>query len=165
LKGKHVSVIAFDGKTLAADSNTLRGGVIYTAKKIRRIKNEPNGNLLVGYSGPTSTAELFYKWAAAGFPEGQCPKDHMEETDLKGGTAIVIREDRSIWFYDHSSSPFTIDTAYGAVGAGCEAAMAAMFLKHTALEAVQAAIAHNVLCGGRIDTIDLLTNTADRNSV
>jgi hypothetical protein len=66
---------------------------------------------------------------------------------------MVIRPDRSIWVYDHSSVAHPVENEFHAIGAGQEGALVAMHLKHDAKAAVLAVNAVNVLCGGGVDTL------------
>lgn len=128
----------------------LRNATVTSGKKIRRI-----GDLLVGYSGPQSMAEQFFKWVEGGFVEDKFPKSLADSE--KAGCGLVIRADRTIWLYDQCSIGFETDKGYCAIGAGAEGAMAAMYLKHNAAEAVEAAVDGNCLCGQGIDILEFST--------
>ena len=149
-----MTAVVFDGKSLAADKLIISHTLPFVGTKIRRA-----GDMLLGYSGPHSVAQEMFEWAEMGFPKESCPKGHFDAE--KGGTLMVVFIDakgagkHSIKVYEHSATPYAIETPYHAIGSSCQVAMGAMFLKHTAEEAVQACIATSVLCGMGVDVIHI----------
>lgn len=143
-----MTCVCWDGKTLAADKLVFQSGTKVRGTKIKRI-----GQLLVGYTGAMSLTQEFFSWVEKGFPADQCPKGHIHEKD--GGTGMVIsKKDNSILIYDRSATPYKVDHTQHAIGSGAEAALACLYLQHTAKEAVQAVIAVHAFCGEGIDILE-----------
>lgn len=145
-----MTIIAWDGKTLAADKRVNFGGMLLTTTKIRRI-----GNMLVGYAGNADFGEQMLAWIREGmdpekFPEGQRNKD-----DWSG--VIAISPGGYIRRYERTPYPIVFEDPFVAIGSGRDFAMAAMHLGHDARKAVEVACALNADCGGGIDVLTLET--------
>lgn len=138
-----MTAIAWDGKTLAADSYVYAGNVISyrNAMKIKRLKN---GNL-AGASGDYSAALEFLEWAE------EKKKDEYPKGDING--LIVLKKTGWVEKYDLGFSGF--QKGFWAIGAGFELCMGAMASGATALEAVYIATKYHILCGGRVKTLTL----------
>ena len=141
-----MTVIAWDGTTLAADKMTSFGGLHGTTTKLHRI-----GSLLVGGCGNTAMIQEMLTWIKNGrqvdkFPERQ--RDPQECTSI-----MVISEDSVILQYENTPYPLVIQNPYWAIGSGRDFAMASMFLGKTALEAVEVASTLCNDCGNGIDVM------------
>lgn len=140
-----MTVIAWDGKTLAADKLTSDNGVAWISTKIERA---PNGALL-GSAGTASSGRALKQWWIAGAKPEEFPKDE------KDATLLVITPDRKILMYWQSNYSFNIENERAAIGSGRDFALAAMHLGRTAIEAVEVACALDINCGNGIDTLAL----------
>jgi len=142
-----MTVIAFDGKTLAADKRSSSNSVIHVITKIHRI-----GNLLVAHSGPVDFGLVMVEWVRSGrvpekFPASQRGSDWAP--------VLVIEADGSMSSYNQAPYPIRWEGRFGAIGSGREYALAAMHLGKTAAEAVAVACALDPSCGNGIDTLTL----------
>jgi ATP-dependent protease HslVU (ClpYQ) peptidase subunit len=140
-------VIAWDGRTLAADKLADRG-VRGTVTKIRRI-----GGCLVGCAGNAARAEHLMAWFAAGggaatFPNWQDDKE--EFVDM-----VVITPEREVHHYQRSAYPIRYAERQFAEGSGRDFAIAAMHLGYDARRAVEVACELDPRCGQGIDTLTL----------
>lgn len=141
-----MSVIAFDGKTLAADKRACLGTLIRTTTKIFRI-----GDALCAYAGDAAGGEEMLAWYAAGaIPSDFPPKQRGD--DWSG--LLVVRKS-GIVKYERSPFPVKFEDKFFAIGCGRDFALAAMHLGHDAKTAVEVAIALDSGCGNGIDTISL----------
>lgn len=142
-----MTVVAWDGKTLAADKRACNGTLYRTVTKIFRV-----GQCLVGYAGDPAFGEAMRAWIAAGeklkdFPDCQRDKDDWTGT-------LVIRPNGTIQKYERTPYPITFEDQHHAIGCGRDFALAAMYLGKTAREAVEVAIALDSGCGNGVDTLE-----------
>ncbi len=142
-----MTVVAWDGKTLAADKRTLNCGLIRTVTKIRRI-----GELLVGGSSDFVTVLEMMDWIEKGSDPEKFPSLQKDKDDW----ACVIIIDRGvIKLYERSHIPMTFEDSKFAIGSGRDFALAAMHCGKTAKEAVEIAIHFDSGCGNGVDCLEL----------
>lgn len=143
-----MTVIAFDGKTLAADRLVVFGNTKGSVTKVFRV-----GAHLVGIAGSASLGMEALEWFKGGADPSKYPERNRESDS--GASLLVIRPDRTAWKYESSPYPFQLEGPYCAIGCGDEAALVAMSLGKTAAEAVEIASQHNVFCGNGVDALTL----------
>lgn len=142
-----MTVIAWDGKTLAADKRMVSAGLILTTTKIRRI-----GGLLVGAAGNiSSTAELM-AWVERGRNPVDWPASQKDKEDWAG---LLVIEGRRILRYEQSPFPCELEDRVVATGSGRDFAIAAMHCGKTAREAVELACLLENGCGNGVDVLEL----------
>lgn len=141
-----MSVIAWDGETLAADRRFLFSGtLIRTGPKISRVNN-----CLVGYTGSIDAGECLLHW----FRSGKEPEKFPEiQKDEQNAQLLVITPSKSIMIFERTPHPTILDNQHFAIGRGQDFAMAAMYLGKTAEEAVAVACALDSTCGNGIDVL------------
>ena len=145
-----MTVIAQDGKTLAADRLLSIGDSKGTITKI--FKSEQK-QILFGAAGPTNSCKLMANWI---FNSGLCcdfPKEQLANST--SCCCIVITADKAILRYSNSPEPTILEDTFCAIGTGRDFALAAMYLGKTAKEAVEVACALQIHCGNGIDTLTL----------
>ncbi len=142
-----MTIIAWDGKTLAADKRGLNSGLPRTLTKIRRI-----GDLLVGVSGDAADQQDVMAWVEQGRKVDNYPKAML---DKELGSSMVIIEDGKIMYYGTSPLPTVIEDKTIAMGSGRDYAIAAMHLGKSAREAVEIASLFDVGCGNGVDVLTL----------
>lgn len=135
--GDGVTTIAWDGKTLAADSRITSGGLPSYVTKAWRL---PDGRLL-GCAGSMASAHAVYRWLAEGGDKPSAPKDFtaMRITNRIDGPHIEIA-DEGMDFY-------RIHAAKWAIGSGRDFAIAVMALGRSAREAVEIAAQFDIYTG------------------
>lgn len=141
-----MTVIAWDGKTLAADKLGSYNGLGRTVTKIHRI-----GDLLVGISGNAWVANEVFAWVERGrkpeaFPACQRDKDDWSMT--------LIIEARRVLLYERSPYPTRIADGTCAIGSGRDFALAAMHMGADARRAVEVATHFCPDCGLGVDTLE-----------
>lgn len=142
-----MTVIAWDGKTLAADKRATSGGLIRTVTKVRRI-----GHLLVAGSGDFDMVVAAFAWVEG----GRKPEEFTSAMRDKDTSAdILVIEEGRIMKYERTPHPMIFEDQHFAMGAGRDYAMAAMYLGSDAREAVAVASALESSCGNGIDTLTL----------
>lgn len=139
-----MTIIAWDGKTLAADKQSTDSGLRRSVTKIRRT---PDGCLL-GAAGNSNICEALRRWFEAGAKAEDFPdKD-------KTSHLLVIHPDGKTDFYDGHWVPVTFESKRVAIGSGRDYAEAAMYLGKNAVEAVNVAIHFDSSCGNGMDTLE-----------
>lgn len=139
-----MTVIAWDGKTLAAD-RLASGGTRATVTKIFRMAD----GRLVGAAGSGSIARELIAWARAGEKLDTCPTS----ADKDEATLLVIGLDGRPRVYYSRPYPMEPRDQHFAIGSGEAYAMAAMHLGHDAVRAVEVACALSDCCGCGIDSM------------
>ncbi len=143
-----MTVIVWDGKTLAADKRASNQGTIFTVTKIRKIR----GNL-VGAAGDFTSCVTVLKWFEDGADETkypECQKDKDRWVPL-----VVITPDKKILRYEGGDPvPYEIEQVYYAYGSGRDYAIGALAMGATAVQAVEAACQWDSGCGNGIDTLE-----------
>ena len=142
-----MTVIAWDGKTLAADKRaTSGGGIARSVTKIERF-----GESLLAITGGWDVAAEMREWFKAGADPEKFPAKARDDV----ATLIVIRSGAPIVTYSAGPFPMPIEADFIAFGSGRDYAEAAMFLGHDAAEGVRVASHFQTDCGNGIDTLTL----------
>lgn len=141
-----MTIIAWDGKTMAADKMMGFGSSMATVTKIHKIDG-----MLFGWAGDAALGRAAQNWVRTGmkvedFPAGQ---------RTTPGSMMLIMPDGEIRHYGNEPYPMIIEDKFYAVGSGDEYALATMYLGHDARKAVEVASALNQHCGNGIDTLEL----------
>lgn len=140
-----MTVIVFDGKTLATDSQGTAGSTKYTVVKILKGKNH-----VYALAGDTATAQEMFSALESGKPKENWPTFR----ENFGTTLVSINRvsRRVLCYYNHSHEG--VETlGPSAWGSGREYALAGLHLDRTAVECVKVAIALDPNCGGRIQSV------------
>lgn len=143
-----MTVIAWDGRTLAADKMACHGTIRCTTTKIWRV-----GDALVGSAGESDAIREMVAWFAAGPDPATFPAIGRDKDNWPG--LLVCRRGKPILRYERTPFPIEFEDTFFAVGSGSEIARAAMYLGKTAREAVLVAIALDSGCGNGVDTLTL----------
>jgi len=135
-----MTVITYDGKSIAADRQWVSGDEIMGYRsKLTKYSG--------GYwtsCGRISDAELFRQWLE-GEIEGFKPRRDFGSLYTKDGKVYEI---------DHSMVPVEAFVP-SSLGDGRRVALGAMLDGYTAKEAAQLACKVNVWCGGKVDVVDV----------
>lgn len=142
-----MTVIAWDGKTLAADKQSTSSGYATTVTKVFRVAGG-----LVGLMGNAGHASALLGWFHDGRDPDKWPKAHGESA----GALFIDQSGKALGYSgDDGPHSFAIESKFTAFGCGRDYALAAMYLGKSAAEAVQVACALDVNCGCGIDTLEL----------
>ncbi|HWU70789.1 MAG TPA: hypothetical protein VN017_05495 [Pseudoxanthomonas sp.] len=135
-----MTTVAWDGKSLAADTQSTTGTISGRAVKIAR---NANGFLVAG-SGSLAVVRHWINWVLAGLPaEGQ-PEVIDESTVL-----IIDPRGRARLFTDIPVSQ-PLPRRKWAIGSGSDVALGAMAMGADARTAVKVASQFDVYTGGRV---------------
>lgn len=139
-----MSVIAWDGETLAADRQGTSAGMRHAVKKIYKINDE-----LIGITGSFDNGIALLNWYKDpdNYPFPECQKTE----DYSG--LLIIEKDGSIWVVHKQPFKLQFFSKFHAVGAGRDFAMAAMYLGSSSTEAVRIASIYETSCGMGVDSL------------
>lgn len=141
-----MTVIAWDGKTLAADKQSTCVG---KASKVTKIFRVAGGR--VAFAGNAMNARELLEWFRAGRPMDAWPKARGDDV----ADALFICDDGvALGYSGLSPHPEVYEDTFLAMGCGRDYALAAMHLGHDARKAVEVACALDVNCGLGIDALE-----------
>ena len=140
-----MTVIAWDGQTLAADKRAVSGGGI--ARPCTKI--ELFGNDLLAMTGSWDVAAEMREW----YKEGANPATFPAEARKDTSTLIVISPGGLIRTWAAGPYPMIVEATQCAWGSGRDFAEAAMHLGFDAKRAVEVASHFQSDCGNGVDTL------------
>lgn len=143
-----MTVIAFDGKTVAADRLAVQGGGIgRSVTKIERF-----ANCVLAITGGWDIGAELREW----FKAGAVPADFPAKARDGDATLIVFDPDAG-HVRTFNSGPYDLPMLLSrcAFGSGRDYAEAAMHLGCNAVRAVEVASHFQTDCGMGVDTLDL----------
>lgn len=143
-----MTVIAWDGRTLAADKRCTLGGLIVAVGKLKAH----NGCLLAA-SGDSSMGRELVAWFCAGAKASAWPANNCDAD--KGACLVVVVPDGTLWRYENGPHPYRVESVPVAFGSGSEAAMGAMLAGADAAASVKIASQVNAYCGNGVDWMRL----------
>lgn len=141
-----MSVIAWDGKELAADKRASIGTMIRTTTKIFEA-----AGAIVGYAGDADGGEELLAWFSSGRSPEKFPPSQRDKDSWAG--LLVIWPSGEIWKYERTPYPLKFPPQHFAIGSGRDFALAAMHCGKTAAEAVEVACALDSGCGNGVDIL------------
>lgn len=140
-----MTVIAWDGRALAADKRTTDAGMARTTTKIERAPDRS----LVGAAGNTARCKALIEWVC----QGALPA--RWNNDWNGAHILHIHTNGKVVAYDGGPHPIEYHDQFVAIGSGRDFATAAMALGQNAYCAVELACRFDVHCGNGIDVLVL----------
>lgn len=142
-----MTVIAWDGRTLAADRLTSApGGIGRVRTKIERFDNH-----LIASTGELDVALEMRAW----FKNGAIPSEFPERARADVATLIVVSPGIGVRSWHSSPYPMQFEAEKIAFGSGRDYAEAAMYLGHDARRAVEVAPHFQTDCGNGVDVLTL----------
>lgn len=140
-----MSVIAWDGKTLAADKQLTQGSTRRITTKIWK-----HGSVMIAGIGIMTDTLAVKDWLLSGGKPDDFPipsdKDHP-------AGVYVINKNGSIGCYEGTPYPIILEDKKFADGSGGAYAAGAMSHGASAREAVEIACRHDIQCGMGIDVL------------
>jgi hypothetical protein len=147
-----MTVVAWDGVTLAADRMVCLDGYSYQATKVHRIDRDT----IVGISGDISSGLRFVQWLKSG-ADRATPLVSEDDPEPEFNALVVMRtpEGVRLFRYEDQCVPIPLLDTRHALGAGAEYAAAALHLGVSAARAVEVACALCEHCAGGPDVMTL----------
>lgn len=140
-----MTVIAWDGKTLAADKRACTNGSYYTTTKIFRV----DADRMAGFAGNPGRVAAFLEWLRAGAALKDFPPNPKEDSVW----VLVVHRDGTIHKYQHDAGAIAVEDGRYAIGSGEAVARAAMYLGQCARGAVEITCLFDESCGNGTDTL------------
>lgn len=134
---------------MAADTMLSAFNSQSRAQKIMRL---PDGSV-AGGCGLWRSAYAGLRWLADGGDPSGAKKD--DAPDLKDATILIARPDGSLWLLEDGVPAFPIMDKVASVGCGSDAALMAMTLGLSAVEAVAKVTRQDVLCGDPVQSMEV----------
>lgn len=142
-----MTIIAWDGVTLAADKRALHGSLYRTTTKIFKVNGE-----LIGYSGDASFCAQLLAWYVKGAIPVDFPPSQRDKDDY--AALLVIKPPYSrILKFERTPYPIEFEDEFFAIGSGRDFALAGMRMGLNAPAAVELAYHFDCGCGNGIDTL------------
>lgn len=142
-----MTIIAWDGHTLAADKQSTANGFRRVVTKVHMV---PDG--IIGCSGSATACVAMRDWFMNGRQKQDWPQ--IQSTDKDAYTMFVDWAGR-LWIYEDFPHPIALENRYDAMGSGRDFALAALELGHDAVTAVQVASKLCNSCGMGYDALNL----------
>jgi hypothetical protein len=141
-----MTTIAWDGETLAADTQGSNGVGKFNISKVFRLSS----GAIVGGSGTCYLIHKFIAWLDEG-GKGDPPKPQDDDDEVY---LLMVKPDRIVWLCEEGG-PYPINETKFAVGSGATFARAFMHLGKTAEEAVALTSLFDKGTGPRVETMKL----------
>lgn len=138
-----MTVIAWDGKTLAADKRAVNGSLIRTTTKIFKVYD-----LIVAVAGKFDYGLQMVDWVQKGRNPEAYPKC---QSDTENWVSLLVVENGKLLVYEMTPFPLIFEDAHYATGFGRDFAMAAMHVGYDAPGAVRIACELSADCGNGVD--------------
>lgn len=142
-----MSVIAWDGRYLAADKASVHGDYMATTTKICRL----DSGILLGWTGTEATGRWLANWFVAGADPAAWPSWQSSDQDW---ARLVVIENRKARFYEITPVANWNEEPFCAWGSGRDFAIGAMTMGASAVVAVEIASHYCATCGRGVDVID-----------
>ena len=114
-----MTVIAYDGKSVAADRMSVSNGLAREAKKLFKLED----GTVIAVTGDHPLSLELMSWYANGRQEGKCPCNRDKDNY---GSIVVFDANGKVWYYENCAQPFEILDKFTAWGCGRDYAVAAL---------------------------------------
>lgn len=145
-----MSVIAWDGKIIAADSQSTAAGARSMARKLERMDNGD----IVGFTGDLAKGVLLLHLWKTGLlamtPDAMHSSAWPAFQRTDDWCRLIVFREGELFFFEQEPIAIPVYAPYVAFGSGRDFALGAMAVGADAVDAVAAACKHSVECGGAI---------------
>jgi ATP-dependent protease HslVU (ClpYQ) peptidase subunit len=144
-----MTTIAYDGKTIAADTQLTFGNIKSLCRKIYRF---PEKEWIMACAGETNV-----EGQVLDFLRGKA--DRPNDKELKKFEAIVVNKEKEVFFFSEGLILQPVVSRTSAYGSGWQIAQAALHLGLPARSAVELASELDIYTNNIIDVYDIATDT------
>ena len=147
-----MTVIAFKDGVMAADTMLSAHNSQNRAQKIVRL---PDGGV-AGGCGVWTRAYSGLAWLADGGDAGARKGDSPEPPIIADAQILIARPDGSLWLLEDEFPAYPLRDSTAAIGCGSDAALMAMTLGLSPVEAVARVTRQDVLCGDPVQSLEVV---------
>lgn len=141
-----MSVIAWDGRILAADRQITNNCLRCEGSKIRAL---PGNKYVLGWTGENEQGLTLATWFYDGAKIDAWPKF---QDDRENWTRLIVATGNSCYFYEMLPVKQVVLDKFAAWGSGRDFALGAMGMGANAIEAVEVAIRFSTECGFGVES-------------
>jgi len=142
-----MTVIAYKDGVMAADTMIVGGNQKLRAQKLVRM---PDGGV-AGGAGRWSTAYAILKFIESGGDVF----DSVASIDAEDAQVLIARPDGSLWLIDGALPAYPLLDAEASIGCGSDAALMAMSMGDSAVEAIARVTRQDVMCGDPVQSMQI----------
>ena len=143
-----LSIVAWDGKSIACDSMSISGEYKQETEKMRTLKD----GTILAWTGPYENGLGLIDWWNAGAVQDEWPVFQSKDGDW---ARLIVAKGNEVVEYEQLPYPQPVTTPYAAWGSGRDFAIGALAMGATAKEAVEVACKHCLSCGPPIRVADV----------
>jgi hypothetical protein len=152
-----MTVIAWDGRTLAADKRASSAGLHRTVTKVFKVfvpetPKRRQRYLLVAGSGDYDMCSAMVQWIREGENPDTFPTAQRTSADF---SPMVVVDEGKVYVYERQPYRIHFEDRLYAAGSGRDFALMAMHLGKSAAEAVELACIFQIDCGNGVDAVSL----------
>ena len=143
-----MTVVAWDGKSMAADKLMCCGNLKKTTTKVYEIDDK-----IVGFAGALSKCFACLDWVRNSYGDiDKFPRVGSDDEDYIVEILVYDRTNKTLMYYENCPFPIPIDPdTCVSIGSGLQFAEMAMKLGKTAKEAVEVVSELCIYCGAGVD--------------
>jgi ATP-dependent protease HslVU (ClpYQ) peptidase subunit len=143
-----MTVIAWDGKILAADKQATYGIFRKVGTKIYRLSSTE----IIAVCGCSGTSQRMIEWYKNGAKTEDWPEELQNSDDWSN---IIVANKDSVFWYDRQPYPLYLQQPFMAWGVGADFAMGALEMGADSIRAVEIASKHCEGCGFGVDWFEV----------
>lgn len=144
-----MSIVAWDGKILAADKQCGVADTIYTMQKLWRLKSGD----VIAVVGSTSNSMVVKRWYESGAKREEWPECQKNDNWAQ----LIVASKEGCFYFCNQPEPIKVLDQFYAWGVGREVALGAMEMGADAIKAVEIASKHISGCGRGCDYAEVNT--------
>ena len=138
-----MTVIAWDGKILAADKQVTYGNLRRVTRKIFKV-----GDCFVAFAGTAGTSHVLLNWFKSGEKKEAWPSEIQQTEEW---SHLIVANKSAFYWYDRHPYKLHLRQKLSAWGIGSDFAIGAMEAGADAITAVRIASKHCEGCGFGVD--------------
>ena len=142
-----MSVVAWDGRFIAADKQATNSGLRIKTTKMRKL----NSGEITAWTGDQDSGLALARWYEAGASHEKWPDF---QKDKENWTRLIVAGPRGVVFFEQQPEPQVVEEPFMAWGSGRDFAMGALAHGATAEEAVIITCRFCITCGLGVDVIE-----------
>lgn len=143
-----MSIIAWDGKTLAVDMQGSCGDLVITLRKTRKLQN----GIILAWTGDQEQGLALARWYMDGAYADKWPEFQKEEH----WTQLVVVNGISVFFYEKEPELQKVHDPFMAWGSGRDIAIGVLAMGGSAEKAVEITSKFNIHCGLGCEVFQLI---------